>query len=52
MGDFIRLLFPIKTTSKYLQIYPIGFYIDFPTVIKARTPGSNSNLYSLVAVIV
>ena len=50
MGDFIRLLFSIKATSKCLRIYPVGFCVGFPAVIKARTPGSNSNLYSLVAV--
>ena len=50
MGDFIRLLFSIKATLKCLRIYPMGFCAGFPAVIKARTPGSNSNLYSLVAV--
>ena len=50
IGDFIRLLFSIKTTSKYLRIYPIGFYVGSPVIIKARTPGSSSNLYSPIAV--
>ena len=50
MGDFMRLLFSIKAMLKCLRIYPIGFYVGFPAVIKARTLGSNSNLYSLVAV--
>jgi len=50
IGNFIRLLFSIKATLKYLRIYPIGFYIGFPAVIEARMLGSSSNLYSLVAI--
>jgi len=50
IGDFIRPLFSIKAMLKYLRIYPIGFYIGFPAIIKARMLGSSSNLYSLIAV--
>jgi len=50
MGDFMRLLFSIKATSKCLRIYPMGFCAGFPAVVEARMPGSSSNLYSLVAI--